>query len=79
MHREEVAQSTHSAAAAEQGFHGNSAAAQDYPGNRPSWCRGVQLSEEQNKECFILTMKYIFDKKLSKEQRCMATLPTTWQ
>ena len=38
-------------------------------GSRPSWTGGLELSEDQNKECFALTMQHILEHELTAAQR----------
>ena len=58
-HREDVARNRSGASAAEQGV----------PGSLPSWLGGVELSEDENTECFKLTMKHILERELTPDQR----------
>ena len=50
-HREKVARKKRAASAAEQGM----------PGSLSSWLGGVELSEDENRQCFRLTMKHILE------------------
>ena len=68
-HREEVAKKRSAASAAEQGVSAASAAKQGVPGSLPSWLGGLELSEDENKQCFQLTMKHILEKELTPAQR----------
>ncbi len=58
-HREQVARQRTAAFAAEQGM----------PGVIPSWLGGFELSEDENIECFKLTMKYILENELTPVQQ----------
>ena len=58
-HREEVAGKRDAASAAKQGM----------PGSLSSWLGGVELSEDENKQCFRLTMQYILETELTWDQR----------
>ena len=58
-HGEEVAGNTGAASAAEQGMRGS----------LPSWLGGLELSEDENIECFKLTMKRILETQLTSAQR----------
>ena len=39
------------------------------PGSLPSWLGGLELSEDENTECFKLTMKHILETQLTWAQR----------
>ena len=58
-HREEVAGKKGAASAAEQGM----------PGSLPSWLGGLELSEDENTECYKVTMKHILETELTPAQR----------
>ena len=58
-HREYVARKRNAASAAEQ----------DMPGSLPSWPGGLELSEDENTECFKLTFKHILETQLTSAQR----------
>ena len=58
-HREYVARKRNAASAAEQGM----------PGSLPSWLGGLELSEDENTECFKLTIKHILETQLTSAQR----------
>ena len=46
-----------------------SAAEQGMPGSLSSWLGGVELSEDENRQCFRLTMKHILETELTPDQR----------
>ena len=58
-HREQVAGRRGLASAAEQGI----------VGSLPSWRGGIELSVDENKECFKAQIKYIFANELTEAQR----------
>ena len=68
-HREEVAKKRRAASVAEQGVPAASAAEQGMPGSLPSWLGGLELSEDENIECFQLTMKHILENELTPDQQ----------
>ena len=39
------------------------------PGSLSSWLGGVELSEDENRQCFRLTMKHILETELTPAQR----------
>ena len=58
-HREYVAWKRNAASAAEQGT----------PGSLPSWLGGLELSEDENTECFKFTIKHILETQPTSAQR----------
>ncbi|MEC8877994.1 MAG: hypothetical protein VX554_02305, partial [Candidatus Thermoplasmatota archaeon] len=58
-HRERIAEGAFAASAAEQGVRGS----------LPSWAGGLELSKDENNECFELTMKHILEHELTAAQR----------
>ncbi len=58
-HREDVAKKRSAASAAEQGV----------PGSLPSWRGGLELSADENTQCFRLTMNHILENECTPAQR----------